>query len=43
MRLLIYVLVISNVVLGFWLLFRETSPFRGKTYRDLAKERRKGD
>ena len=43
MRVLIYVIVIINVIMGFILLFRENSPFKGKTYRDFAEKDRKAD
>ena len=41
MRTIIYIIVIVNVVMGFVLLFRENSPFKGKTYRDIAEKTRK--
>ena len=41
MRTIIYIIVIVNVVMGFVLLFRENSPFKGKTYRDIAGKTKK--
>lgn len=41
MRLLIYAIVILNSALGLYMLFREKSPFKGKTYREIAEEKRK--
>lgn len=41
MRLLIYIIVIANSSLGLYMLFREKSPFKGKTYRQIADEKRK--
>lgn len=41
MRALIYLIVILNTVLGFYLLFRERNPFKGKNYRDMAGRGRK--
>jgi hypothetical protein len=41
MRTIIYIIVIVNVVMGFVMLFRENSPFKGKTYRDIAEKTRK--
>lgn len=38
MRAVIYILAVINVAFGFLLLFREKSPFKGKTYRDMAKK-----
>ena len=38
MRIVIYIAVIANVALGLYLIFREPSPFKGKTYRDYAKK-----
>lgn len=41
MRAIIYIIAILNVVMGFIMLFRENSPFKGKTFRDIAKKRGK--
>lgn len=41
MRTIIYIIAIANVILGFVMLFRENSPFKGKTYRDIAEKTRK--
>ncbi len=41
MRTIIYIIVIVNVVMGFVMLFRENSPFKGKTYRDIAEKTKK--
>lgn len=41
MRTIIYIMAIANVILGFIMLFRENSPFKGKTYRDIAEKTRK--
>lgn len=38
MRILIYIIAITNVVLGFTMIFRENDPFKGKTYEDIAKK-----
>ena len=43
MRILIYIIAIANVILGFIMLFRENNPFKGKTYRDIAKKEGKDD
>ena len=41
MRVFIYAIVIINVIMGFVLLFRENSPFKGRTYREIAEKERK--
>ena len=40
MRTIIYIIAIVNVIMGFFMLFRENSPFKGKTYRDIAEKAR---
>ena len=37
MRTIIYIIAIANVIMGFFMLFMENSPFKGKTYRDIAE------
>ena len=43
MRYFIYVIAVINVILGFVMLYRENSPFKGKTYRDIAEKDKKDD
>ncbi len=38
MRTAIYIIAVINVAFGFYILFREKSPFKGKTYKDMAKK-----
>jgi hypothetical protein len=42
MRYFVYAVAIVNVIMGFVMLFRENSPFKGKTYRDIAEKTKKG-